>query len=52
LGLSRVPSAERMRLNSKNNSRVDLRASKSTYRILSTTGQQFFENLLNKRWAL
>ena len=42
MALSRVPSAERMRPNSRNNSRVELRASKSTYRILSTTGQQFY----------
>lgn len=42
LAISRVPSAERMRVNSRNNSRVELRQSKSTYRILSTTGQQFF----------
>ena len=44
LALSRVPSAERMRLNSRNNSRVELKASKSTYRILSTTGQQFYRD--------
>jgi len=40
--LSRIPSAGKMRPSSKNNSRIELRASKSTYKILSTTGQQFF----------
>lgn len=42
VALSRVPSADKMRPGSRKNSRVDLRISKSSYRILSTTGQQFF----------
>lgn len=32
-----------MRPTSRRNSKVELRASKSTYRIVSTTGQHFFK---------
>ena len=42
LALSRVPSADKMRPNSRKNSRVEIKHSKSTYRIVSNTGQQFF----------
>lgn len=49
--LSRAPSAERLQRNrvdtNISNSRVDLKTSKSTYRIMSTTMQQFNRNTVN-----
>lgn len=45
LAISRVPSADKMRPSSRKNSKVDLRVSKSTYKILpSSTAQHFFKD--------
>lgn len=45
LAISRVPSADKMRPSSRKMSKVDLRVSKSTYRILpSSTVQNFFKD--------
>jgi hypothetical protein len=48
---SRAPSADRIRPISRQNSKVDLKHSKSTFRIVSNTGQQFFRETNTQSFA-